>query len=359
GAGQCARPRAPRSRCGARPRGVAVAHARDLESRGPSPPGRHDRRRHAVPARCAGRPARGSGPAGGAGLPAVRARDLGWPHRSGAAARPADRDGAAGRGAPLPGPGRGGRGAHCVPVADGAGAGIGQRRPGGRCHGSARYSPSRRRRARERTLARQPLDRGRDRAHRGTHAARPALGAALYRSAPNRGRRRCRGHVHLLPTEGGPAGPLGRSDQGRAPGSVARPPIAVDPADFPLETPVRTAPAHGFVAAASGARGLALLAPGFFEYEWTSRGDLLVTLLRAVGELSRGDLSTRPGHAGWPTSTPLAQCPGRTRVELAIAPVSEAELDRGDALPALWEDAFLPLRGFWLRDALDLAPTPV
>jgi len=84
-----------------------------------------------------------------------------------------------------------------------------------------------------------------------------------------------------------------------------------------------------------------------------------VTLLRAVGELSRGDLPTRPGHAGWPTSTPLAQCPGRTRVELAIVPVSEAELDRGDALPALWEDAFLPLRGFWLRDALDLAPTPV
>jgi len=78
-----------------------------------------------------------------------------------------------------------------------------------------------------------------------------------------------------------------------------------------------------------------------------------------VGELSRGDLPTRPGHAGWPTSTPLAQCPGRTRVELAIVPVSEAELDRGDALPSLWEDAFLPLRGFWLRDALDLAPTPV
>src|SRR5438309_1517186 len=159
--------------------------------------------------------------AGGRGLPAVRARDLGWPHRSGAAARPADRDGAAGRGAPLPGPGRGGRGAHCVPVADGAGAGIGQRRPGGRCHRSARYSTSRRRRARERTLAHQPLDRGRDRAHRGTHAARPALGAALYRSAPNRGRRRCRGHVHLLPAEGGPALPLGRSDQGRATGSGA------------------------------------------------------------------------------------------------------------------------------------------
>jgi len=146
---------------------------------------------------------------------------------------------------------------------------------------------------------------------------------------------------------------------GTAFGVVARPPVAVAAADYPLETPVRTAPAHGFVAAADGARGLAVFAPGFFEYEWTRRGDLLVTLLRAVGEMSRGDLPTRPGHAGWPVSTPLAQCPGRSRVELAVAPISQAELDRGDALPSLWEDAFLPLRGFWLRDAVEPVVTPV
>src|SRR6266850_2401162 len=69
GAGQRARPRAPRSRRSTRPRGVSVARARGLESRGPSPPRGHDRRRHAVPARRAGRSARGSGPAGRAGLP--------------------------------------------------------------------------------------------------------------------------------------------------------------------------------------------------------------------------------------------------------------------------------------------------
>jgi alpha-mannosidase len=146
---------------------------------------------------------------------------------------------------------------------------------------------------------------------------------------------------------------------GTAFGAVARPPVTVDPANYPLETPVRTAPAHGFVAAASGARGLALLAPGAFEYEWTPPGDLLVTLLRAVGELSRGDLPTRRGHAGWPTPTPLAQCPGGSRVELGIVPVSQAELERGDVIPLLWEDAFLPVRGFWLRDAVELAPAPV
>src|SRR5204862_6900073 len=146
---------------------------------------------------------------------------------------------------------------------------------------------------------------------------------------------------------------------GTAFGSVARAPVAIPATAYPLETPVRTAPAHGFVAAASGARGLALLAPAFFEYEWTVRGDLLVTLLRAVGELSRGDILTRPGHAGWPTPTPLAQCPGTHRAELAIVPVSQAGLARGAAIPALRDGAFLPLQGFRLRDAAGPAPAAV
>src|SRR5438309_8849777 len=142
-------------------------------------------------------------------------------------------------------------------------------------------------------------------------------------------------------------------------GSVARPPVVVRAADYPLETPVPTAPAQRFVAAADGRRGLALLGPGFFEYEWTRRGDLVLTLLRSVGELSRGDLPTRPGHAGWPTATPLAQCLGTSRVELAIAPVSQTDVERGDIIPSLWEDVFLPVRGFWLRDAREVVPAPI
>jgi alpha-mannosidase len=146
---------------------------------------------------------------------------------------------------------------------------------------------------------------------------------------------------------------------GAAFGMVSRPPLDIEPADYPLETPALTAPGHRFVAAADGRRGLALLTPGFFEYQWTPRGDLLFTLLRAVGELSRGDLRTRLGHAAWPTSTPLAQCPGVTRVELGLVAVAQADVQRGDVLPALWEDACLPLRGFWLRDAAQLVPSPV
>ncbi|HXE56484.1 MAG TPA: glycosyl hydrolase-related protein [Gemmatimonadales bacterium] len=136
-------------------------------------------------------------------------------------------------------------------------------------------------------------------------------------------------------------------------GWIAREPVIVDPADYPVETPVATAPAHRFVAVAGGGRegrrGLALLAPGFFEYEWTPAGDLIFTVLRAVGELSRPDLPTRPGHAGWPTPTPLAQEPGRHRVELALLPLAPGELARRTPVLEAWEDVFLPVRGFWRR----------
>jgi alpha-mannosidase len=141
-------------------------------------------------------------------------------------------------------------------------------------------------------------------------------------------------------------------------GALARAPVTVDPAQFPLETPVRTAPAHRFVAAADGNRGLAILFPGFAEYEWTPQGDCVVTLLRAIGQLSRGDLPTRPGHAAWPTAIPAAQCGGRQRVEFGIATVTAADIERGDVIPALWEDVFLPVRGFWLRGMTDLKPAP-
>jgi mannosylglycerate hydrolase len=123
------------------------------------------------------------------------------------------------------------------------------------------------------------------------------------------------------------------------------------PVETVLEAPVRTAPAHRFVAKRGEGRGLALLAPGFFEYEPIPGGDLLFTLLRAVGALSRGDLPTRPGHAAWPTPTPGAQCLGTTRVELALVPLLETESPE-----VMWEQTFTPIRGAWIRDAVRLAP---
>ncbi len=146
---------------------------------------------------------------------------------------------------------------------------------------------------------------------------------------------------------------------GTAFGVALRQVVAVEPGAYPRETPVRTAPAQRFIAAARGGRGLAVLAPAFFEYEWTDKGDVLLTLLRAIGDLSRGDLPTRPGHAAWPTAIPAAQCIGATRIDLALAAVSTADLERGDFLPHLWEDAFLPLHPLWLRDASTLQVAPL
>jgi mannosylglycerate hydrolase len=139
-------------------------------------------------------------------------------------------------------------------------------------------------------------------------------------------------------------------------GPVTRQALVADAVRYPRETPVTTAPAQRYVAVASGDRGLALLAPGFFEYELAADGDLRMTLLRCVGQLSRADLSTRPGHAGWPTPTPEAQCPGADRLQLAVVPVGAADLQAGNALPELWEDVFLPPRALWLRQATSLRP---
>ncbi|HEU4829736.1 MAG TPA: glycoside hydrolase family 38 C-terminal domain-containing protein [Gemmatimonadales bacterium] len=126
----------------------------------------------------------------------------------------------------------------------------------------------------------------------------------------------------------------------------------------PAEASVPTAPAHRYVAAAGPAAGLALLVPGHCEYEWQADGDLLLTLLRSTGQLSRNDLPTRPGHAGWPVATPEAQCLGRDRVTLALVPVLSAGATPGQ-LHELWESAFLPLSARWIRDAGPLRAPPV
>jgi alpha-mannosidase len=117
------------------------------------------------------------------------------------------------------------------------------------------------------------------------------------------------------------------------------------------------APAQRYVAAAGSRGAIALLAPGHFEYEWTEKGDLCFTLLRSVGELSRGDLAARPGHAAWPTATPEAQCIGPSRVELAIAPLPQAV--QPDALHQLWERAFLLPAARLLRGAVVSPPVNV
>jgi alpha-mannosidase len=124
-----------------------------------------------------------------------------------------------------------------------------------------------------------------------------------------------------------------------------------------IETPVATAPSHRY-AGLGGKPGFAFFAPGFFEYELDAQGDLLFTIMRAVGQLSRHDLPTRPGHAGWPTATPLAQCRGQEIIEFGFA-VGEGGWTEPARLHRAWEDLFLPVKGSWYRNWNGHVATPL
>ncbi len=111
-------------------------------------------------------------------------------------------------------------------------------------------------------------------------------------------------------------------------GPVARVPGPRPRSPAGVEQPAPTAPMQRGVTAAAAARGLTVFTDGLPEYELRADGVLLVTLLRAFGQLSREDMPERPGHAGWPTPTPEAQCLGPFAARLAVRPHPADELDR-------------------------------
>jgi hypothetical protein len=94
-----------------------------------------------------------------------------------------------------------------------------------------------------------------------------------------------------------------------------------------------TWPARGAVLAG----GSAVLAEGVFEYEVVD-DRLAVTLLRAVGIISRASLATRPVWAGPPVLAPDAQCLGETGFAFGIA----RNVERA-SLVELWERFALPI----------------
>ena len=112
------------------------------------------------------------------------------------------------------------------------------------------------------------------------------------------------------------------------------------------ESPVSSMPLISMVDAGDAESGATVIGKGLMEYEIVgektmdgsavSASSALVvvpgpaiamTLIRAVGDLSRNDLVTRPsGHAGPPVATPAAQCLGLQRFELAFEPHGPAPL---------------------------------
>ncbi|HJU88815.1 MAG TPA: glycoside hydrolase family 38 C-terminal domain-containing protein [Gemmatimonadaceae bacterium] len=124
-----------------------------------------------------------------------------------------------------------------------------------------------------------------------------------------------------------------------------------------METPPNTAPLHRYVTVSNDKAGATLFSDGLAEYEVTPRGEIAVTLVRAVGELSRNDLPERPGHAGWPVPTPQAQSLGPFLAHFAIFPHGPRTAATIDAIERAADDALLPLRGTPFRSALSV-PAP-
>jgi alpha-mannosidase len=138
-------------------------------------------------------------------------------------------------------------------------------------------------------------------------------------------------------------------------GPVARPAITLPPGVGGGERPPRTAPLHRYVSLHAGATGVTLYGDGLAEYEAMPDGRLAVTLVRAVGELSRPDLSERPGHAGWPAATPEAQCRGPFEASFALLYHGPDSPATRDLIERTADDVLLPLVGETQRAALDLA----
>lgn len=118
-----------------------------------------------------------------------------------------------------------------------------------------------------------------------------------------------------------------------------------------------TAPLARYVTLSRAERGMTLYSDGLAEYEATADGDIAVTLLRAVGELSRNDLPERPGHAGWPAPTPEAQSRGRFEGGFAILPHGARTEEAIALIERTADDVLIPVRGFTLRSALAI-PEP-
>jgi mannosylglycerate hydrolase len=78
------------------------------------------------------------------------------------------------------------------------------------------------------------------------------------------------------------------------------------------------------VAVKGATTGLAVGVDGLREYSvLPDGGTIAITLLRAVGFLSRGDLPERRGHAGPELATPSAQCIGPREYRFALVPMEE------------------------------------
>jgi mannosylglycerate hydrolase len=141
-------------------------------------------------------------------------------------------------------------------------------------------------------------------------------------------------------------------------GPVKRERLLIGDDEARVEHAPATAPLQRYVSTFNESRGCTLFSDGLAEYESRNDGSLLVTLLRAVGELSRNDLPERPGHAGWPSPTPKAQCLGPFAATFAVLLHGPRDAATIDLVESAADDVLSPLVGATLRSAMSI-PAPV
>lgn len=86
------------------------------------------------------------------------------------------------------------------------------------------------------------------------------------------------------------------------------------------EPAVHEHPQQTFVSVSDGTRGLTVANRGLPEFSVSERGEVALTLLRAVGWLSREDFLSRVGGAGPTAATPEAQMLGPVVAEYSLIP---------------------------------------
>jgi hypothetical protein len=135
-------------------------------------------------------------------------------------------------------------------------------------------------------------------------------------------------------------------------GPVERRPILASEDERRIELPPPTAPLHRYVSLFGAERGTTVYSDGLAEYEADATGDVAVTLVRSVGDLSRNDLAERPGNAGWPVPTPEAQMLGPFAAELALFVHGPRDAATVDLIERTADDVLVPLVGTTLRSAI-------
>jgi alpha-mannosidase len=134
--------------------------------------------------------------------------------------------------------------------------------------------------------------------------------------------------------------------------SVSRAPLKLSEDEQRMEHVIASAPLHRWVARMSTSAGVTIFSDGLAEYESHDDGSVAVTLVRAVGALSRADLPERPGNAGWPADTPAAQSLGPFAAAFAVALHGADSPGVRESIEQLADDVLLPITGETLRSNL-------